>query len=54
MDKTHKDKFNYTTLFLEIIGCNQHCKHCYIPSHDKYYKSFKEVKIIIDNYAEVL
>ena len=42
------------TLFLEICGCGNRCKHCYIPNHKERYKDFKAATEIIDKYAELL
>lgn len=47
-------KFNHLTLCLEIIGCNQKCKHCYIPDNKNKFKSLNDVKHILDKYSEVL
>ncbi len=48
------EKYQFITLFLEVCGCGNHCKHCYIPDHSKRFKPLNAVKAIIDNYAEVL
>jgi len=47
-------KFNHLTLCLEIMGCNQKCKHCYIPDNKNKFKPLKDVKLILDKYSEVL
>lgn len=49
-----KEKYKFISLMIEVCGCGNHCKHCYIPDHAKRFKPLEEVKAIIDNYAEVL
>ncbi|MBI4722144.1 MAG: radical SAM protein [Candidatus Stahlbacteria bacterium] len=46
--------YDSTCIFLEITGCPNKCRHCYISKSASKFKTFKEIKDIIDNYAEVL
>lgn len=54
MTATKYPLYDSIGLFLNVTGCVNRCKHCYLPENIFKFKTFEEIKEIIDNYAKVL